>query len=668
MKNNSSNLLQTENEVIFGSYEIQYDKPIATLTNIFVEAFEVVNRSKCDEHGLYVLIYNKALPIRWNLFAHFRRNLLHNMVVPIEYDVVHLNNSGSDHFIAILQRPALPTLSQYLEAKSWDVSLDFLINTVIRPITKLLHNIHQAGLIHGCINPDNIFISEDGEAILAECVSTTVGFNQLDYYEPLERAECMPIGKADNYPAADFYALGVVCLRICLGKSFDEIVNNTGLTAERYRTGSFNTMVPNKVLVPSVIRDIIHGLLMDRPIDRYNAHHLEEWLEGKKQTLIAASEISASRSLIFNAKRINNLRSLSYELSRNWNLARVFVQEEEFYKWLDKGIASGDLADQIIRMVHNSFAGGGQAGDFLIRTLMLLDFLAPIRIRDIALEPNAVNNFIAYALYTKRKEYLDAIPHFIMTTVWYNSETLMSAKVGHGISFNVERAKRNIYSNGFGAGIERCLYDLNPGMPCQSPMVHKKYIQDLKTLLLELEQIAVDKNTNIVDRHVIAFIASALESNMDNTWRDLRHYEKAEDNIALATIVFLSAAQQQTRIPTLYNISSHVVNSLINNMISGIHNKSLKLDLATRLIKIASQGNLKLILDFMIVCRDFDIDKQRFKLAKKKFKQLANKLVKLDKDSQISKEGYKIGLRITLIVSYIVFLISFVLSMRSILL
>jgi hypothetical protein len=59
-----------------------------------------------------------------------------------------------------------------------------------------------------------------------------------------------------------------------------------------------------------------------------------------------------------------------------------------------------------------------------------------------------------------------------------------------------------------GNGVERVVYELNPGAPCFSPLLRGQYVASLKMLLPALERVAGSGNRSRepIDRHIAAFI------------------------------------------------------------------------------------------------------------------------------------------------------------------
>ncbi|HEY0901052.1 MAG TPA: hypothetical protein VGD95_02905, partial [Micavibrio sp.] len=84
--------------------------------------------------------------------------------------------------------------------------------TMIKPMASVLADLRDRDLVHGRINPTNMF---DGNArtleriILGDCAATPAGFIQPALFEPIERAQCDPLGRGIGTAEDDMYALGV---------------------------------------------------------------------------------------------------------------------------------------------------------------------------------------------------------------------------------------------------------------------------------------------------------------------------------------------------------------------------------------------------------------------------------------------------------------------------
>jgi serine/threonine protein kinase len=59
-------------------------------------------------------------------------------------------------------------LEHWLRARSGDVDEDYLVNRILTPLLEGLQRVHEKGLLHRDIKPDNVFIRRDGNPVLID--------------------------------------------------------------------------------------------------------------------------------------------------------------------------------------------------------------------------------------------------------------------------------------------------------------------------------------------------------------------------------------------------------------------------------------------------------------------------------------------------------------------
>ncbi|MBQ8041615.1 MAG: serine/threonine protein kinase, partial [Lachnospiraceae bacterium] len=113
------------------------------------------------------------------------------------------------------------TLKNYMKAlghpMEWKQVLDLM-----RPVMNTLHKIHEAGIIHRDISPDNIMISPDRKKVYLidfgtarEVNEETLSAYRKSFYTPLEQRT----GDGNQGPWTDIYALCVTMYQCITGKS-----------------------------------------------------------------------------------------------------------------------------------------------------------------------------------------------------------------------------------------------------------------------------------------------------------------------------------------------------------------------------------------------------------------------------------------------------------------
>jgi serine/threonine-protein kinase len=156
---------------------------------------------------------------------------------------------------------------------------------------------HRFGLIHGALNPSNVFIGEDGRPILADFViegeirqsiqqKTEFLFEGADFASPEE------LNGAAADERSDLYAIALLVYFMLSGiNPFNPEKKLKGLEIARNKL--LNTLPPVSTYVPSVskiVDDILIKALNPDPLLRFNSvQELRDSLHSRNLVLIASS-------------------------------------------------------------------------------------------------------------------------------------------------------------------------------------------------------------------------------------------------------------------------------------------------------------------------------------------------------------------------------------------
>src|SRR5262245_25392619 len=211
-------------------------------------------------------------------FAHLRRlSLCHEGLAP-----VHGADSGRgwlvlDHYPAgsLAERSGTFTTDQ--------------VRGLLQQLLRTLAYLHAQGLVHGAVKPENLFLTPQGQVLLADGLGLRLDgegraldagpcFERLDpehakYLAP----ECLD-GKADRIgPAADLYALGLTILELLLGRaSFAQLFPGVQAAAQTWDEWhrseqvlpSLRELLPE---APADLVEVIDKLLLKEPGARPSA-------------------------------------------------------------------------------------------------------------------------------------------------------------------------------------------------------------------------------------------------------------------------------------------------------------------------------------------------------------------------------------------------------------
>jgi hypothetical protein len=205
-------------------------------------------------------------------FAHLRRlSLNHEGLAP-----VHGTDSGRgwlvlDHYNA-----------GSLAERSGTFNPDHVRELLVQLLRTLAY-LHAQGLVHGAVRPENLFLTQRGQVLLADGLGLRLNgegqardagkcFERLDVRETKYLApECLD-GKADRVgPAADVYALGLTILELLLGRaSFVQLFPGVQAAAQTWADWhrSADVLPPLRDLLPEAPADltrVIDRLLLKDP-------------------------------------------------------------------------------------------------------------------------------------------------------------------------------------------------------------------------------------------------------------------------------------------------------------------------------------------------------------------------------------------------------------------
>ena len=163
--------------------------------------------------------------------------------------------------------------------------------------------------------------------------------------------------------------------------------------------------------------------------------------------------------------------------------------------------------------------GNGEA-DLVMRVIALLDPLAPLCWRGVALWPDGIGTALAVAQGSDPEVRGAARGRSSFAKRPATGRQLRSDRCDFAV-LRVEARQQHswLQQRGQGGGVPRLAYLLNPLMPCASPLLGGRWVARLADLLPALEETAgrVDRRqTEPIDAQVAAFISARLERRMDN--------------------------------------------------------------------------------------------------------------------------------------------------------
>ena len=619
-------------------FEIRPDQPIPELDTLTAMAFAALDRRDPRASAFALVCHGPVLP-RADV-ANALRGVEHpSLLRLLDFAVIPSPNDGAERVAMVFEQPGGHRLTASPAGRSGPMGEDALVRQLLWPAVQALRELKMRRVVHGRINPTNIFCCQDPSkgVILGECVSMQPGFGQPTVYQPIERGMAQPAGRGLGDPPDDLYALGVTLLHLATGEDPGAGLDDRTILAAKLEHGSYKALSEGR-RVPVNLIEPLRGLLMDDPQERWTLDDLELWLNGRRLTPKQSQPAKrAARPIDFAGRAFWSAPSLAHALAERPAEAGALIDHGQLETWLRHGLEDGELAAVVGEAIEGARSGsGGQEADRrLARVLMALHPRAPIRYRGQSLAPDGIGSALLHAVATgSGAQEVAEIIAVQLPLFWINVQggfrpdflTLMKT---------FEKARSLLGRTGLGYGLERCLYELNPVMACASPILEGRYVQDLAALTADLEAIAArpDRPKHPLDRHIAAFAQTRGARLNDRLLQDAAADNDPLDHV-LATLEILGDLQTRSKTERLPALCGWMA-SYVAPAIDRFKSRTLRHRIREELARQAETGDLnrlsRLLRNANLLQRDaagFRSARREYKLIQRAIQGLQDKLNK----------------------------------------
>lgn len=473
--------------------------------------------------------------------------------------------------------------------------------TMIKPMASVLSDFRDRDLVHGRINPMNMF---DGNAraleriILGDCAATPAGFAQHSLFEPIERAQCDPLGRGIGTAEDDMYALGVSLTVILRTRDPMEGMSDEEIIREKIDQGSYGALT-GKERFTGAILELLRGLLYDDRSQRWTLNDMMLWLDGQRLSPKQSSKkLKAARQIQFNGDRYNRPAMLAMDLEKNPSELVQLVDGGELEQWLQRSLEDAVVRNRYEQAIETTMDQGRKAGfaeKLVSRVSVALDPEAPLRYKGVHVTPEGFPNAMLEAVYFRKdlNPYVDIINHQLVMN-WLNAQNDMRYDIGDMVS-RYDTCRAFMRQQGIVYGMERCLYFLAIDAPCLSDRLREYYVLSPEDLLRAYEDMSgrPDRPELFVDRHVAAFLAARDRKVIEPYLADLNAAEKFKR--VMGNIKVVATIQQRAKLGPLPGVGRWIA-SICEPYYERIHDRELRVKLRERLSKLADGGDLGKII------------------------------------------------------------------------
>lgn len=652
-------------DVVSDKYLVHLSSQIHELSNDFAKYYLATN---IDDHvEYYAIVFDKKFVPDYN-FISALRNIRHeyiNNVVSI--GITKLSNNGHTHTVVIIEKydPSSTLAEMYAQGKR--LEKEEITNQLVSMLASVLQFCEQYGLSCGNINPANILIDSAGNFILREPFSAPANYYQSNYFLPVELSSCLALARSARV-TEDVYAAGATILFAFTGDN-----NATGsystiadFNHARQTLGSFKEMTQD-VRLSEMVKVLLKGMLADTTSRRWHSRNIFEWLTGKVTNLSRANKSTPGSYITFNGKNYTSVASLYNALLNDWDQALLFALDSRFHQWIIKAFHSHPCAAQVELLCKHILSADGKYGvqhsyeektAILVKFLFLLGEGYILSFKGFSISLFKLEQFISARLAVLERDTIKIVLHFISEHQEFLKTVIQLMATG-GEKESLQQVIDIVcssYHNDKNAisGIERVLYSLDDLIPCQSSLFLPAYIDNIPSLLVELDSICRGNNGPFtLDRHMLGFIASKAKIKADAPIELSSKFPYLAADPIITGLPILNIAcsfAPDLKLPALIHIISERLIEVIENT---IHNQKLQKVLIGQLLNEGENGTIGAMADLIANESIFEEDDAAYRKVLGDIKAMKDRVNGLSQFDFVHGEGVFFGQKITVLFSYI---------------
>jgi serine/threonine protein kinase len=642
---------ENKNPLLKDRFEINFDAPLPLFDTNGAKAYEVKDHID-PQRALFALVCNDQVSPRLAYLPYMKSIDSPHILKLVEYGLI-TKEDGSETIALVYHKPTGPRADSFVP-DSEKITPD-RFKTLALSIMQACDVLKTFGLTHRAIRLDNVFYKDSSrsELVLGDCLASFPSMYQPASYETVENMLCAPQSRGNGLPEHDIYAAGAVLLALALNHNITSELSVDEQIRQKMKNGSFAFLSGNEK-IHNLIGIVLRSLLDDNSENRCDYNHLSNYYEGKTTTFATDSEKS-NRALIINNEKCYTRRSAAMAMLSNHDFGIEVIQSGKLLEWVKNGLENEKLYAKIEKQITADKENPDKSM-LLAKLCIFLDCYLPLKYADGYIFPNGLAKTI---FYNKRHNIpLTSLQSLIATDIiklWYQEQSGLRAPSNAG------EFKLYVSRNDYGYGFDRIMYDFDEDLPCISPLVGKKFVNNLSHLLKALDTFKGNYQTMPFDKNIIAYLRCKMGKKIDGILTDLNANQDAPK---VSAIIRLYANIQNKNGPAQLNGLTQWLAAVAKPLIQSYHNIKYQKYLEQELLKISKSGKIIDIVEILENEEARHRDRSEFSEALKTANFLLSEKAKiLSGDSKLENEARELALRFTSILAVLTMLSAFVFSL-----
>ncbi len=639
--------------VLAGRYEIAADAPAPQFDTPTARAYRAIDRVRPGDPHV-ALICAPEWPPRQDLIDSLVSMRVDELMTPRAYGVVDWQPIARRCTALVFAEPGGGRIVGPSAETIDPMAEDEIVGAVLPSVLTALKALFGLRITHRAIRPDNLYrTTGDKRIVLGEFVSAPPALAQPLVYETIESGMAQPAGRGAGSVADDLYALGVTIVALLSGRVPCHGLTDEQILARKMARGSLATLLddwrpPVRLLEP------LRGLLADDPRERWNLDDLRGWIESRRLTnkqVLAAKK--AARPLELGGAAHITARSVAAAMIRDPAEAARSIRTGEFDAWLTRSLADPERTAAVALALGETANVDPATPEnrLAARVAMALDPRAPLRYAGFSMMVDGIGPALLEACRagtgaaTIAEALMARLPHFLLG-VQTRGRSEASPEARH-----LDRMRQLLGDRRPGFGIERLLYELNPGLHCLSPAVERHHVVAPSDLLPALEAASTDGRIGDapIDRHIAAFIAARCRSAIHD-WHDaLASADPTERSIGtLRVLAKLQGHYGPAALPSL----GERMRPCLPLLVERFRSRSRRQRLKAMIGKLGGQGQFGAMVKLVANPDELRRDEAEFQAARAESAALKQAAAALRRRSELrAREVVRLGGRLSIAAS-----------------